>query len=224
MEHAASSDELGEQRRDVQRPVGQARRPLAREPEHERRPDRMPGGDDPQGDAPEPERAPRVLVEAADHDPGRDGERNEPHREHEQHRHENQLRRHCGAGPDLEVEPERGCVRTDQDEHREDAGAPLGRDEHRHQQGDRDEASGEDDERQELPPREALKAPGAALLDDALLVWVEEGGAGSVGRSGHRGEDIVLERRSLDAPGRRFTRTRDGERPSATRKGDAAPP
>ena len=143
---------------------------------------------------------PRVLVEAADHDPGRDGERNEPHREHEQHRHENQLRRHCGAGPHLEVEPERGCVRTDQDEHREDARAPLGRDEHRHQQGDRDEASGEDDERQELPPREALKAPGAPLLDDALLVWVEEGGARSVGRSGHRSEDIVLERRSLDAP------------------------
>ena len=146
---------------------------LAGEAEHERGPDSVRRVQDPQEDPLQVELAAQPFDRAAEQDPARDREGHRPGGKHKQHRHEDQLSRDGRAARDLEVEPERRGVGGDQDEHGGGPGAPVGRELEREHGRAGEERCGEQRDRPELASREPPQAPGASLLDHALLLGVE---------------------------------------------------
>ena len=117
--------ELGRERRDVDRPVVQARSRLPGEAEDDRRPDRVPGVRGAGERRAAGEARPRTYSSALpQQNARRHRERNHPDREQEEHRDEDQLRRDGRAARDLEVEAKRECVGADQ---QRDGETPTGR-------------------------------------------------------------------------------------------------
>jgi hypothetical protein len=179
-------DELREQGAGVQRPVREPRPTLTHDREHQRRADGVPRDHQPHRDPAHAQRTAHALLEAPHDDPARDRQRHEADGEHEQHRHEDQLRRDGRSGADLEVQPEDGPVRGDQEERGDPAGMPV----RRHQQGQRDrggeKSAREDDDRGQLAACQTVQPARALFLDDALLLGIEKERAGCRGRrSGH---------------------------------------
>ena len=166
--------ELRGERRQVERPLAERRRPFAGEPEHERRADRVRGVQQAQDEALEVQRPSQALDRAREQHAGRDGERHPAGRQQKQHRDENQLGRHRGTAADLELEPEGRGVRADQHQHRAQTGVPVGREVERQRRGAGDEGGREDGERPQLAPRQALEPADARLLDHPLLVGIED--------------------------------------------------
>ena len=109
----ASSANCASEGRRVQRPVGEPRPCSPASPSTSAGPTACQAFTSRSTTRPRCKRSAEVLDELPKQDPGRNRQRDVADRKHEEHRHEDQLRRHGRAAADLEVEAERSGVRGD---------------------------------------------------------------------------------------------------------------
>ncbi len=112
-------EELSAKGRDVQRPMADPRRCLARGSEHCDRADHMPGIGEAEQRPLDVQSAPCSVDDARQQDRGGHADRHEPQRQDEEHRHEHELGRDGKPGADLEIETKCRGVRGDQAENDE---------------------------------------------------------------------------------------------------------
>ena len=180
----------------------------------------MPAASDANEDALEAELAADVLAQAADDHAGRDGERDEPGREDEEHRDQNELCRDRGPGADLEVQPVRDGVDADQQQRGDDARRPFARDRVGHDDRRRQERPHRHDQRAPLADREPAQPERPPLLDEALRARVE---SCCPCRGGHEAE-IGSRQRPLDPPERQDHSSQGSGAAEDPRTGHGGPP
>jgi len=114
--------ELSAERDSVDRPVAQRRRRFTEGSEDEHWTERIEGIAEPDEDALGLDAALQDLCDIGEHDPRSDRERDEPDRQQEEHRHEQELRRNGKPRADLELDPIGERVGADQKQHRQRRG------------------------------------------------------------------------------------------------------
>ena len=132
----------------------------------------------------------RDVDDARRHDRRGDDQGNEPDRQDEEHRDEDELGRDDAPDPDLEVEAERERVGADEQQDGERETERLDGKQEGQRDDDGEKQAVRDRERDALAGRELAQAPGPSLLDRALDLEIE-GGIGPF-RKGRRSRHVQM--------------------------------
>ena len=162
--------ELRRQRREVDRPVRQARLRRSRDGEDGHRPDRVPRVRKAEERPLEVHRTADAVDEPGQEDRSRNAERHRAERQDEQHRDEHELRRDGETAADLEVEAEGSPVGGDQSDDDERGRRAVVRKQQRQRNGDGEKARAAKGGGEPFAPEQRCPAACALRRDRGMLV------------------------------------------------------